>query len=261
MKVYVDVIFFINLIYDFLILNMVNLILRRNIKVKRLFIASFMGSISAFSIFIPFLNNIFITIIISILMVIIAYGYKDTIYLKNNILYFYFVSVIYGGMIYLFSLNFGNIFKYYYSYEYKIIINFIGIIIGGVITYIYFLYLYKSNNLYQKNYYKLSLSISDKLYNLNSFYDSGNLIKDPYKGRMVILINEDILYGDIKNKSPIYVPVNTIGGLTLLSCYKPNLLIVNNKVIHNCLIALFNNKYFKDNVNAILSGYMGDYIR
>ena len=111
MKVYVDVIFLINLIYDFLILNMVNLILRRNIKVKRIFLSSLLGSISSLSVFFPILSNILITLFISFLILIVCFGYKDIIYLKNNILYFYMVSVIYGGFIYLLSLKFGNIFK------------------------------------------------------------------------------------------------------------------------------------------------------
>ena len=261
MKVYVDIIFLINYTYDFLILNMVKLILRRNVSFKRILLSSFIGSISSFSIFYQKLDNAFITILISVFMCIICFGYKDIIYLKNNLMYFYMISIIFGGMIYLLNIKFNNVFDFYDNYSNKTIINFIGLVIGGIITYFYYLYLNKNNNYYHKNYYRLNFSFEDKYYTLDAFYDTGNLIKDPYKGRSIILVNEDVLYGDIKNKSPIYVPVSSINGSFLIKCYKPNVLIINNKVINNCLLGLFKGNYFKDNINAIISGYIGDKIR
>ena len=129
MKIYVDIIFLINLIYDYLILNAVNVVLRRNIKQKRLLITSFIGSISSFSIFFPFLNNIFISVLISIIMVLISFGIKDIIYVKNNLLYFYMISVIFGGFLYFINLKFNHYFLPNDIYKAKIIINFIGTLI------------------------------------------------------------------------------------------------------------------------------------
>lgn len=108
MIVYVDLIFLINLVYDFLILNSVNLVLRRYIKVKRIFFGSLIGSISAFSIFIPLLNNIYVTIILSVIMLIITFGFKDIIYIKNNILYFYLLLNLIKSLIKMESKPFGE---------------------------------------------------------------------------------------------------------------------------------------------------------
>ena len=260
MKVYVDILFLINLIYDFLILNAVNIILKRGIKTKKVLFCSFVGSISAFSIFIPILSNIYITIFLSIVMVYITYGYKDIIYFKNNLLYFYMVTVILGGFLYFINLKFNHLYNVNDYYERKVLINFISMIIFGIIIYIMYLYTYKYKDNILSNYYNVKLSLDDKLYNLTGFYDSGNLIKDPYKNRKVILINKKLIKSDIKNKSPIIVPCNMVNHHILINCFKPDLLIINNKVINNCLIGLWENNIF-DGIDAILNGYLGDLIK
>ena len=260
MKIYVDIIFLINLIYDFLILSSVNVVLKRFIKPKRIFFASFFGSVSAFSIFLPILNNIYITIILSIIMVIIAFGYKDFIYLKNNLIYFYMVSVIYAGFLYLINLKFNKHIDMLDAYNYKVLINFIGLMILSPIIYILHLYSYKNYSINHSNYYKLEFSLFNRFYSTNAFYDSGNLVKDPYKGRAIILVSRKILDGDIKNKSPIYVPCNLLNNSTLIRCFKPNLIVINNKVINNCLIGLWDSNFY-DGVNALISGLIGDKIR
>ena len=192
-------------------------------------------------------------------MVIITFGFKDIIYLKNNILYFYMISVIYGGFVYMINLKFNHFYNPNYYYNRKVFINFLGIVFIAPIIYFLYMYSYKNNNAKHKNYYDLKVSLNDKIYSLKAFYDTGNLIKDPYKGRPVILIYKDVLEGDIKNKSPIYVPYNTINSKKLLMCFKPNLLVINNKVINNCLIGLFDD-YLSDGIKAIISGYIGDKI-
>ena len=260
MKIYVDIIFLINLIYDFLILSAVNVVLKRYIKVKKIFIASFVGSISAFSIFIPFLNNIYVTIILSVLMILIAFGYKDLIYIKNNILYFYMISVIFGGFLYLLNLKFNHQINLSNQYNYKVLINFSGIILLSPIIYIMYLSSYKNYGVNHANYYNLKFSLFDKYYCLNAFYDSGNLVKDPYKGRPIILVNRKVLDGDIKNKSPIYVPCNLLNSSTLIRCFKPNLIVINDKVIKNCLIGIWESNFY-DGINALISGLIGDKIR
>ena len=261
MKIYVDILFFINLTYDFLILNAVNIVLRRNIKVSQILLGSLVGSISSFSIFIKALNNIYITILLSIIMVLVTFKYKDFIYFKNNLLYFYMISIIFGGFIYFINLKFNNFYNPIDIYNKKIIINFIGIIIFAIIIYLLYVYTYKNNVINHHNYYSIKYSLNNTLHLVNGFYDTGNLLKDPYKGRPIILIKKDILKCDIKNKSPIYVPCNMVNNNILIKCYKPSLLIINDKVINNCLLGLWENNNFYDGIDAIISGYIGDKIR
>jgi len=261
MKIYIDILFLINFTYDYLILSLVNIVLRRNIKVSRLLMGALVGSISTFSIFIPLFNNLIVTLVISLIMITITFKYKDLIYLKNNIIYFYMISVIFGGTLYLVNLKYNNFYNPVDIYQRKILINFIGIIVIGIITYFLYKYTYKNNIINHQNYYNLKYLMNDKLIELSGFYDSGNLLKDPYKGRPIILINKEILKCDIKNKSPIYVPCHMINYDVLIKCYKPKLLIINDKVINNCLLGLWENTYHYDGINAIISGFIGDKIK
>ncbi len=194
-------------------------------------------------------------------MVLITFGYKDIIYLKNNLLYFYMISIIFGGFLYLINIKFNHYYAPNDIYKTKVLINFIGIIIISPIIYFLYLYTYKNNQINHNNYYDLKFSLTDKVYFLNAFYDTGNLIKDPYKGRPVILINRKVLDGDIKNKSPILVPCKMINNSLLIECFKPSLLVINNHIINNCLIGLWENNNFFDGVDAVISGYIGDKIK
>ena len=70
MKIYLDLVFFINFVFDFLLLLTVNIILKRNISIFRILIGSIIGGISIFLLFIK-LNSITLflfKLIISILM-------------------------------------------------------------------------------------------------------------------------------------------------------------------------------------------------
>ena len=260
MIIYVDIIFIINFLYDYLILNSVNVILKRFKKQKYIACGSLVGSLLSFNIFFPKLNNIYIIIFICLLMVLITFGYKNITYFKNNILYFYMVSIIYGGFIYMINLKFNQLNNEAIYYERKIIINFIGLIALSPIVYFLQLYAYKNIKNKVNNYYSLKFSIINTFYEITGLYDTGNLIKDPYKKRSVILVNKKILTCDINNKSPIYVPCNLINGSMLIKCYKPDLLVINNKIINNCLIGITDYDYSFDGVDAIISGYIGDEI-
>ena len=79
MKLYLDLIFLINIWFDFLLLLSVSILLKRNTKLKRIILGSLFGGITIFILFIK-LNSIelFIyKIITSIIMILISFSYKN----------------------------------------------------------------------------------------------------------------------------------------------------------------------------------------
>ena len=101
MKIYIDLVIVINFIFDFILLLSVNYILRRNVKWRRIIISALFGTITLLILFIPF-NNVTLIVykfIVSIIMIIIAFGYRDFLYFKKNVIYFYLVSMLMGGGI------------------------------------------------------------------------------------------------------------------------------------------------------------------
>ena len=104
MKIYIELVFIVNFLLDFIILYGTKKLLKLNKSNKRLLLASTIGSLSTIIIFLKITNIILIIlkILLSLILIIVSFG-------KSNILintfYFYLISIIVGGTIYLFDLN------------------------------------------------------------------------------------------------------------------------------------------------------------
>ena len=109
MKLYLDLIFFLNFSFDFILLYTVKKILRRNTKIKRLVLAAFIGALSIFLLFLKTNNFILFLfkIFISIIMIIISFSYKDIHYTFKNLIYLYIVSIVLGGSLYFLNCSFS----------------------------------------------------------------------------------------------------------------------------------------------------------
>ena len=78
MKIYVDLLMLLNTLFNYVLFSSVNYILRRNVSLLRIIIASFIGNIS---ILLLEVNNgiVFIVckVLIAIIINVICFGYKD----------------------------------------------------------------------------------------------------------------------------------------------------------------------------------------
>jgi stage II sporulation protein GA (sporulation sigma-E factor processing peptidase) len=232
----------------------VSIILRRKTQFYKLLIGAFIGSISILTLFIKITNiELFITkILISILMTITSFGYKNIKYTLKNILYLYISSIVLGGTLYMLNIeltykNTGIIF-----YKNKMSINFIIlVIISPIIIYIYTKECKKLKNNYS-NYHQVEIKIKDKIIKCTGFIDTGNKLKDPYKKRPIILINNN--YIKIENKNKIYVPAKTITETSLIECIKINELKIDKKIIKKeTLLGLINKKIKIDGIDCLLN--------
>lgn len=249
MKLYLDVIFIINIWFDFLILLCVSLLLKRNIKFKRIIFGSLFGSLTFFLLFLKLNSSLLILykLIISILICIITFSFKNLKYTFNNLLYFYLVSIILGGGIYL--LN--NLFKSVLTLN--SILNYLILLIISPI--IIFIYLSQTKNLRNNysNYHKVDILYKNKLYHLNGYLDTGNNLFDPYKKRKIILVKLNIKYDDT---SIIYTPYESLNNVGVIKCLKVDKLFVDKKEFNNYLIGLSNDNFRIDGINCILHNSM-----
>ena len=218
-----------------------------------LLLGAFIGSISVLTLFIK-INSIqlfIIKIIISILMTITSFKYKNIKYTLKNILYLYISSIVLGGALYLLNIeltykNQGIIF-----YKNKMSINFIIlVIISPIILYIYTKECKNLRNNYS-NYHKVEIKIRDKIIKCTGFVDTGNKLKDPYKKRPIILMNNNYLDN---NLNKIFVPVHTILGTNLIECIKIQELKIDNTIIKQEVLLGFINKKIKiDGIECLLN--------
>ena len=220
MTVYIDLVCIINFIYDFLILLTVSFSLKRNRKIYYYILSSLIGVLSIFLLFLK-INNIvlfLLKILISIIMVIVAFGYKSIKYTISNIIYFYMTSIVLAGFLYLIKGNNSN-----FNLNYIVLL-----IIGPIILFVYYKSNKKLKNTYS-DYYKIKIVFDNIEYNLVSFYDNGNNLKDPVSRKSIIIVGNNRLEKIYNIRSPVYVPIITVKGTHLMKCFKPSYIILNDK--------------------------------
>lgn len=254
MKIYLDIVLLINFGFDFLLLLSVSLILRRNTSIYKLLIGSFIGSISILTLFMK-INSIqlfFIKLIISILMCISSFKYKNLKYTIKNIIFLYLSSIVLGGALYLLNIEFSYKNQGIIFYKNKLSINFIILIITTpIILYIYIKEC-KSLKTNYSNYHKVEIKINNETIKCNGFIDTGNKLKDPYKKRPIILMNNNYL--EKKDINKIIVPAHTIMGTKLIECIKiNNLKIDNNEIKKEVLLGFINKKIKIDGIDCLLN--------
>ena len=224
MKIYIDVVLFINFSFDLLILLTTSVVLKRNAKFYKLLLGAFVGSLSILFLFIKITNlQLFLLkIFISLLMLLISFGYKNIKYFLKNMLFLYTISIILGGFLYFLSITFSYHNEGLVFYFKGLSINYIFLFISSpIILYIYI----KETKLFKQihnNIYKVKLEIENKTYELNGFMDTGNNLIDPYFYKPIILINKKI-----NSKKNIIVPCSVILGQGTLKCVKGKLIYKN----------------------------------
>lgn len=207
MRIYIDLFFLFNTIMDIIIITSVSILLKRNTTYKRILISSLLGGISSLMLFTS-INRLLLELITIILMITIAFNYKNIRYFLTNILYTYILSILLGGLIYLFNSK----------VTLNIYLNYLVIIILSIeVMTLYIKESKKIKNTYN-NYYKVDIYFKDKeKISLIGFLDTGNNLYDPYKKRPIILVDKKYQ----KEDKFILVPYHTINGEGLLKCIKP----------------------------------------
>lgn len=257
MKIYVDLLLFLNFAFDFLLLLSVSILLRRNVSINRVISGAFVGSLSILFLFIPIstITLFFLKIGISILMIGCAFGYRNMKYTIRNFTYLYITSIVLGGFLYFLNVQFSYQQKGLVFYHKGLSINYIVLIIFAPII----LYLYVKQGLYLKqnynHYYKVNLYLKNhKSIRLNAFLDTGNVLEDPYFHRPVILINKKSMIYDINEFGMILVPYKTVGGDGFLKCFPAEKIKIGKKEYHcKFLVGIMEMPIHLDGVDCILN--------
>ena len=216
MTVYIDGVLFLNFYLDFLLLLTVVVILKRNVRIFRVILGAFVGSLTILVLFfeISSLELFFIKIYLSFLMCILCFGYHNLKMFLTNIFTFYIVSILLGGFLYFLNITFS-----YKSVGLVFINNGLSvnaiflILVSPVILYLYV----KQVRMFKKRlscFFKTNIYIGRKVLKLNGYLDTGNTLS--YKKRPVILTNID---NSFRNKK-VYIPYIVIGGTGILECIK-----------------------------------------
>ncbi|HIT38190.1 MAG TPA: sigma-E processing peptidase SpoIIGA [Candidatus Onthousia faecipullorum] len=231
MKVYLDLIFFINFMFDLLLLMTVSIECKVFSKKRRLLISSFLGSLSTFLLFLP-LNNFSLflfKVVISIIMIFVGFKISSKELFFSLIKSLYGNSIILGGLIYFLNNQFSYKQKGFIFIHDGTSLNLIIILISSPIIF----YLYHKTMTDEKKkrdlLHKVSIKCKRGTITTLGFLDTGNNIKDPYKKRGVILINSSEI--NLSLEESILVPFKTVESNSLLRCIEIEELRIDDNLI------------------------------
>ncbi len=206
MTVYLDVVLLENLCMNYIILFATGYILKIKQNHIRELISALLGAIYAIVAYMQILeiySTITMKIVLSIVMVYIAYKPKTLKLLAKQLVIFYLTSFVFGGCAFalLYFVRPQDILMKdgIYIGTYPIKIALLGCIVGFTITVISFR-IVKSKLTKKDMICNIKIYINEKDIVTTAIIDTGNLLKDPITRVPVIVVEKDILYGVLPNK-------------------------------------------------------------
>ena len=217
MTIYLDVVIIENLIMNSIIIYATAIITKSKIKHIRILISSLIGAIYSVLSYISNLaifSNLFTKILLSIIMVYIAFNPKDIKALGKITLLFYLTSFVFGGVAFamIYIIKPQNVLMkdglFLGTYPLKTI--FIGAIVASIILITGFKVV-KSKFSKKDMFCNINIKIQGKEKKIKVMVDTGNLLKDPISGMSVIVIEHTELY-DILPKELLNNLEKILGG-------------------------------------------------
>lgn len=238
--IYVDVLIILNWYINYFILLATAKITHTAFKYKRLILSALLGAFSSLLIILPTMNyitNVIIKFILSVVLILIAFGKRSIADTLKMSLYFCVIGFIFAGMIMALknTLN-SNIISTNNSYIY---VNF-SIVFLIVSTTICYITLCIIRHLLDKNTgslgdWSLKISYRDKSITIKGLADTGNALTDTFSGKPVIVCSKEILKDlisipnleDINNlKGFRLIPFSTIDKGGLIVSFKPDSIVI-----------------------------------
>lgn len=201
MTLYVDIVFLENVFMNSIILLATGVILKDKTRIIRNLISSSIGAVYAIIIYtshIEIYSNIFLKIMLSLVIVYIAFKPQNTKYLLKHLIIFYLTSFTFGGVAFALLyfvrpqdilLQNGVLIG---TYPIKMIL--IGGIVGFVIITISFKNI-KGKLKREDIYCNVKLNVEEKTKIITALIDTGNFLKDPITKIPVIVAERESLKG------------------------------------------------------------------
>lgn len=198
--IYLDIIFFENLIMNSIILYATSIILKLKPKFFRILISSVIGSIYSIILYITEMkiySSIISKIILSIIMTYVAFNPQNVKKMWKQILIFYLTSFVFGGVaLYLiYFLKPQDILMKNGMYVGENILKII--LLGGIVAFVVIkisLKIIKTKISSKDMYCNIKIKLNEKEVETTAMLDTGNLVKEPITNTPVIIVESSLLY-------------------------------------------------------------------
>ena len=199
MSVYLDVVFFENIIMNYIILFATGLISKTQIKQLRIISSSILGSIYAVMSYITnfeLYSSLIVKILLSVAMVYLAFNSPNFKTMFKEIIIFYLTSFLFGGCAFS-LLYFVHPEKILFKDgklvgTYPIKIAFLGAIVGFVLINIAFR-IVKRKFAKKDMFCNIEINYQNKSCKVKAMIDTGNVLKDPLTKSPVIVVEANSL--------------------------------------------------------------------
>ena len=226
MTIYLDIVFLENALMNYIILYATGFVQKRKMKNFKLIISSVLGALYAIISYlkiIPIYSTLFMKILLSVIMIYVAFNNENAKQLLKNLLLFYLASFVIGGcalaMLYMISpkrVSFQN-GVLVGTYPMKITL------IAGLVGFFIIQYSFSLNKRQMKIkdlLCELEIVVNNKKVKMKGYIDSGNTLKDPISKKPVIIVEREVmqeivdvnkLIGGDENLKIRLIPFKSIG--------------------------------------------------
>ena len=238
MKIYVDVLFFINLISDYLLLSATAFLLKIRASVRKKMVASVLGALFASIVFFLPLGAVSLfpaTIGMSVLMIAFVFGFRRGMFLAKAICSFYLISFAASGAM------FGFCYLKNTPFALKSGILYADIPIYGALTLFLFALtilhfscgFIRKARIRSRYLYDITIIKDGKSVKNKALLDTGNFLTDPMTQKSVLIAEWDVVSALFDAETPaeavakhpgefIYIPLKTISGNTGIFAFCPD---------------------------------------
>ena len=286
MTIYLDIVLLENIVLNYIILLSTAIISKSKMMTSKILLSSSIGGIYAILNYIiknDFFINIILKIMISIIMVLVAFNEFEVKKVFKQLIFFYLTSFTFGGIAFMLL---------YFIRPQNIVINqgyFVGIyplkiaVLSGGIGFVIITIVaqYVRNKITEKSMiFELEIFFDGKMTKIKSMLDTGNLLKEPISKADVIIVEKEslkevisddileninnIIKGKWISNNNIYsykfrlIPFSSLGNESgLLLGFKPDYIRIykDNETLRNdIVIGIYNGKLSKNNLYTSLIG-------
>lgn len=200
MTIYIDVVFLENLVMNSIILIASGIILKKKLKWIRILLASSLGAIYTIIGYISVLeiySNLVLKVILSILIIYIAFNPQTVKQLWKDVLIFYLTSFVFGGvafaLIYVVKpqeiLMKNGLFLGTYPLK--------TVLLAAIVAFIILIAAFaivKTKFSKKDMFCEVEVELNNKKIKTRAMIDTGNLLKEPITNTPVIVLEHTLLY-------------------------------------------------------------------
>lgn len=251
-ELYIDVLFMVNFMMDFILLLIVRQITKCPTTQLRIFAGSFIGALLTCAVYLFSSDNIFVKfvlfhVIINVIIVKVGFRCKNLRIFMQSLITLYIAGFMLGGVVQYLQqyLKLGSLFFLLASISY--------IIVRGVWWFLEHLQIQK------KLWYEVELFVGDEVIKANALLDTGNGLLEPMTGKPVSILESvdgNELISRCLDVAAMEVPYCSIGGEGVLKAFcatKMHIMGNSNCWIDSPIIAVNNKPISNDRAyNMIL---------